>query len=91
VILQIAPGRERYHSHDDLIPPLDEELALLRLLGAEVWAITLNEDDMDQERGEEIRAALQEEHGLPVVRPLRGGTEELARIVTDRIRKGETP
>ncbi|MCZ6597516.1 MAG: DUF1611 domain-containing protein [Planctomycetota bacterium] len=84
VVLQHGPTREFFLGLEDLgcaIPPLREEIELIRLLGAEVWAVALNDEELDAERAEELRARHEEELGLPVVLPLRGGERVLADAV----------
>ena len=84
VILQHAPGRVHFEDYDDVgcvIPPLDEEIQLIRLLGAEVWAVTLNDQELAADRLEPTRARLEEELAIPVVHPLKGGMPRLVEIV----------
>ncbi len=94
VVLQHAPGRRFF---EDLqkwgyrVPPLHEEIQLIRLLGAEVWAVTLNGEGLAPAEEEETRSRLAEELDLPVLLPLRDGLEELAGVVADRLAsRGET-
>lgn len=85
VVLQHAPGRSKFHGHAHPIPPIEEELQLIRLLGAEVWALTLNEEGLDDGAAEAARVGLEARLGVPVFLPLRGGSELLARLVAERI------
>jgi uncharacterized NAD-dependent epimerase/dehydratase family protein len=88
VILQHAPAREFFDDLEELgrrIPPIGEEIDLIRLLGAEVWAVTLNEEGMTLEETHEARSRLAAELGIPVVLPLREDLWELAEIIRDRI------
>jgi uncharacterized NAD-dependent epimerase/dehydratase family protein len=71
VILQHAPARKFFKGHPGWeIPPIDEELELVRLYGARVLALALNGDRCvpaglaDEARRLEARLA------VPVVRPL---------------------
>lgn len=84
VILQHAPGREFVEDFEELelrIPPVQEEVELIRRYGAPTLAIALNGQGMN---GEELIAEqqrLREELGVPVIRPLEEGVEELAPVV----------
>ena len=86
VVLQHAPARRFFEDleHTGIqIPPVAQEVELIRLLGAEVWAVTLNEEGLDDPEG--TRARLAAELGLPVLRPLEEeGIAELAELVQHR-------
>jgi len=71
VILQHAPARHHFTDYEELdlkIPPLSEEVELIRLLGSEVWAIALNEEGLEDP--EASRERLADQVGIPVLRPL---------------------
>jgi len=88
VILQHAPDRrfhEGFESQGCEIRPLKEEIELIRILGAEVWALALNEAGMDETQAEERRAELEQYHGMPVVAPLRDGLDRLVDVVRKRL------
>ncbi len=88
VILQHAPAREYFEDFDHLgcvLPPLDEEIELIRLLGSEVWAVTLNDEGLEDGELEPTRARLEGELGLPVMHPLKGGMPRLVEIVRARL------
>lgn len=85
VILQHAPARTKFHGHAHPIPPIEEDLQLVRLLGGEVWALTINEEGLDAAAAEAARAELAARLAIPVFLPLRGGSELLARLVAARI------
>jgi uncharacterized NAD-dependent epimerase/dehydratase family protein len=94
VILQHAPARTYFDDLEELgyrIPPIEEELSLIRLLGAEVLAVTINEENLSAEEAEEARSHLATELGIPVVLPLREDLKELVGIVRRRIDSGGTP
>ena len=81
VILQHAPRREFFEDFEEIecrIPPLEEEIELVRLLGAKVWAITLFTRGMTREAARAEAAAIEDECQVPVVCPL---TDGVARIV----------
>jgi uncharacterized NAD-dependent epimerase/dehydratase family protein len=80
VILQHVPGRAYFEDLEEQrceIPPLEEEIRLIHLLGAEVLAVTLNTHGLDEVRAQEAQADLRERLGLPVVLPLLKGVGDL--------------
>jgi len=85
VVLQHAPARRYFESQDEIgsvIPPLREEIALIRLYGAEVLGITLNHQDLNEGDLEPARRRIEEETGLPTVYPLREGVGRLLPAIT---------
>ena len=90
VILQHAPGRPFFDDLEDLgcrIPPIEEEIELIGLLGAEVWAVTLNEEGME-DGPEKTRLHLAEKLGIPVVLPLRDDLSSLVEIIKTKTEMG---
>ena len=88
VILQHAPGRQFFEDLDAEgceSPALAEEILLIRLLGADVWAVSLNTAGLQPGQASEIQRQLSEELGLPIVLPLNDDAAELAKVVTARI------
>ncbi len=88
VILQHAPGRKYVEGYEELryeVPKVDEEVELIRLLGSQVWAVTLNDEGLEDDELEPTRARLEEELGLPVVHPLKGGMPRLVEIVRSHL------
>jgi uncharacterized NAD-dependent epimerase/dehydratase family protein len=80
-VLQHAPARRCYDGTEALgceIPPLAEEIELLRFYRAEVLGVALNTEGLAPEAARDTARALEAELGLPVVLPL---TEGVARIV----------
>jgi uncharacterized NAD-dependent epimerase/dehydratase family protein len=88
VILQHLPGRAVFidNARGQRIPPLEEEIQLIRLLGADVWAVTLNEEGLAPGQATVIRDELRERLGLPVVLPLSGGADEIAEWIASYAR-----
>ena len=87
VILQHAPARPFFDELEELgyrIPSVAEEIALIQLLGAEVLAVTINEESLTPRTAEEARSGLAEELGVPVVLPLRDDPGTLVEIVKSR-------
>ncbi len=88
VILQHAPRRRFFEDFEEFgcaIPPVAEEIDLIRLLGADVWAVTLFTKGMTPDEARAERARLADTLGLPVVLPLEDGADELVDVVRERI------
>ena len=90
VILQHAPARVYFEDLEDvgcLIPPLEKEIEIIRMLGAEVLAITLNEENMENSRMLNYQKQLEGKLSIPVNRPLKDGVEPLIPVISKFIRK----
>ncbi|MEP6995584.1 MAG: DUF1611 domain-containing protein [Acidobacteriota bacterium] len=88
VILQHAPGRAFYDGEEGLglkIPPIAEEVALIRALNARVLAVTLNGEGLSTDALIAEQGRLSVELGLPVVRPLEEGVAALLPAVGEFI------
>jgi uncharacterized NAD-dependent epimerase/dehydratase family protein len=82
VILQHAPGRACFRGREAWpLPPLEEEVALIRLYGAEVMAVTLSGEGLTPAALVQAQRSLHERLGLPVLRPLEEGVERLVRLL----------
>jgi uncharacterized NAD-dependent epimerase/dehydratase family protein len=80
VILQHAPGRiffEGFEEEGFRIPPIVEEIELIRLLGARTLGVALNGEGLTPEALEASRIALERDLDLPVALPLEEGVEAL--------------
>jgi len=91
VILQHAPARQFFDELEELgcrIPPIEEEIDFIGFLGAEVWAVTLSEENMVPEDSEDIRLRMAQKLGIPVVLPLRDDLGDLVEIIKNRIGPG---
>lgn len=89
VVLQHAPAREYFEDFEELgcvLPPLSEEIELIRLYGSEVWAVTLNDQGLETGQLEPTRARLEDELGLPVLHPLKGGMPRLVEVVRSHLK-----
>lgn len=76
VVLQHAPARTYYDGAEALgirIPPIAEEIALLRYYQAEVVGITLNTEGLSLEQARQHARALESQLQLPVVLPIQEG------------------
>ena len=86
VVLQHAPGRLYFEGTEEYqyrIPPIESEIALIRAYGAEVLAITVNEENLSDEAAENWRAETEAKLGTPVIRPLKEGVERLLPVVKE--------
>ncbi len=88
VILQHVPGREYFEGFEDRklrIPPLDDEIALIRSLGVSVWAVTVNPEGLSADAFAPIKAHLRERLSMPVVDPLTDGVDEIVTTILARM------
>ncbi len=86
VILQHAPARRFYEGLEELgltIPPVAEEIALLRIYGARTLAVTLNGERMTPEALRSEQRRLADGLGIPVICPLEDGVGELVPLVRE--------
>jgi uncharacterized NAD-dependent epimerase/dehydratase family protein len=84
VVLQHAPGRRYFEGFEReglRIPPVHEEIELIRLLGARTLALALNGKGMAPEALRESRAALEQSLKIPVVLPLEDGVGALVPVL----------
>ena len=91
VVLQHAPARVRFIDVEALSIPLPdprEEIEIIRLLGAEVFALTLNSEGLDEDAAETERRRLESEVGFPVALPLEQGTDRVAEVLCRRLGLG---
>ncbi len=89
VVLQHAPGREFFEGYEEerlRIPPLAEEIELVRLLGARTLAVALNGKGWTADRLRREGARLAGELGLPVALPLEDGVDGLVPAIRDFVR-----
>jgi len=88
VVLQHAPGRRYFDGTENLgceIPPLADEIALLRHYRAEVLAVSLNTVGLAEAEHERERARLERELGIPVVLPLQQGVGRIVDALLARL------
>lgn len=84
VVLQHAPGREFFEGCEELgirIPPLADEIDLVRRYGAEVLGVALNGERLSAEELRRRAAAFERELDLPISLPLDDGGEPLLEAV----------
>jgi len=80
VVLQHAPGRvffEGFEKEGFRIPPVAEEIELIRLLGARTLGLALNGEGLTPDALVASRKALERELEIPVALPLEEGVEAL--------------
>jgi len=90
VILQYAP-KQKYFLADDgrelwLIPPIEEELELIRLFGAQTLAVTLNSSRLTIKELYSEQKSLENSLGVPVVCPREDGMERVIPIIEEFIK-----
>ena len=80
VVLQHAPGRRCFDGLEEegcAIPPVEEEIALIRLLGARTLGIALNGEGLSADALRCERDRLEASLSIPVALPLEEGVERL--------------
>jgi uncharacterized NAD-dependent epimerase/dehydratase family protein len=84
VILQHAPGRKYFsgikHTHG-IIPPVEEEIELIRFYGARTLAVTLNEESWDDAKMRSYQDELAKKLNIPVIRPFKENIDTLLPII----------
>jgi uncharacterized NAD-dependent epimerase/dehydratase family protein len=91
VILVHAPVREIFDGSEELpgggwpMPPLSEELELIRLYGAETLAIAINAEGLDKEAAARHRASIERETGLPTFLPMGETLDGLVDRIVERV------
>ena len=87
VILQHAPKQKYYLTDEDRklwpMPPIEEELELISLYGAQTLAVTLNSSELTKTELQTEQKNLEETLGLPVVCPKEEGMERLVPVVLE--------
>lgn len=81
VILQIIPGRKYYEGFEAIkleIPPLEKEIELIKNLGANVIALTINNQNLTDEEETGLKIKLQKKFKIPCLNPL---TDKLDPII----------
>lgn len=83
-VLQHAPGRTWFdgcESIDKRIPPVDDEIALIRHYGSEVLGVCLSGEKLTPDQLIEERDALRATLDIPVVAPMIDGVESLVQPI----------
>lgn len=80
VILQHVPFRTYFEDLEKLecaLPTIEDEIALIKMYGAQTLAVTLNGEGGDEKNLMDHQQRLTDKLNLPVVRPLQEGVEGL--------------
>jgi len=89
VVLQHAPGRRFFEGFEEealAIPPIEEEMELVRVLGARVLALTLNGKGLSREALEAARDDLARRLRVPVALPLEEGVDALVPVLSEFVK-----
>jgi uncharacterized NAD-dependent epimerase/dehydratase family protein len=89
VVLQHAPERvffEGFEKEELRIPAIEQEIELIRLLGARTLALALNSHGLAPEHLRRERARLERELNLPVALPLEEGVDLLLPVIREFLR-----
>ena len=89
VVLQAMPSRKYYEGTEDNlmaeIPSVESEIALIKMYGSEVIAVTLNTHGLTLEEAREKQKILRGSLGISVVLPLEDGVGEVVEIIKRRV------
>ena len=85
--MQYAPKQKYYQTDDDQelwpMPPIEEELELIRLYGSQTLALTLNGSELTKSELQAEQKNLEKRLGLPVVCPKEEGMGRLVLVVKE--------
>lgn len=73
VILQHAPSRKYYNglsAYGKTIPPVEDEIALIKHLGVDTLAVTLNTQGLSESEARKAAAEIEDKTGVPAILPL---------------------
>ncbi len=90
VILHHVPSRTHFIDFETLgcaIPPIEDEINLIRMYGADTLAVTLSENEWDDQKMRTYQDQLAEKLSIPVIRPLTDGVEGLIPIILEFMNK----
>ena len=91
VVLQHAPTRTYFDDNPVLaspIPPLADEINLMKIYGAEVIAVTLNTQGLTLAQARQYQQQYEAELKIPVVLPLEDGVGRIVSLVSSMVRSG---
>lgn len=89
VVLQHDPARICYKDMDYYpakVATPAEEIALIKMYGAETVAITINTGQLEEDKARKIAAEYEAELGIPAVLPLEDGLERLVPVFENMIK-----
>ena len=84
VILQHAPFRTYYEELEKLgcrLPPVEDEINLIKMYGAQTLAVSLNGAGGTEEKLIRYQQVLAPKLGIPVIRPLQEGVADLLPVI----------
>lgn len=84
VILQHSPERVYYNGWEDLkleIPPIQQNINLVKSLGAEVLALTLNTKDIPYKKAKQYQMEHEHTWQIPVALPVEEGVDSLIPVL----------
>lgn len=87
-ILQHHPVREKYNNLERLPDTIADpmvDVVIIRMMGSDVWALTMNTSNMNDEQIKESQQNLSEKSGLPVISPLVDGMDDLVEVVKAKL------
>lgn len=90
IILQHIPFREYFEGFEPLcysLPSLESEIELIKLLGAETLAVTLNAEGGTEEQLISYQNKMNKKMNIPFVRPLSEGVDSLIPVIRKYILK----
>ncbi|TRX53013.1 DUF1611 domain-containing protein [Fulvivirga sp. M361] len=90
VILQHAPGRTYFNGLEKYgkpIPTIEEEIALIKMLGTDTICITLNSEGLTPKEAQNIKNKIEQELGIPTVLPLEEGMNRCAATIKQMMHK----
>lgn len=88
VILQHHPIRVKYSNLENFpanIPDALEDVDIIKMLGADTWALTLNTEGMNENDITKSKQDLSGRSGLPVVCPLEEGMGDIVEVVKGKL------
>ena len=89
VIIQYAPKQKYFLTDDERelwpIPPIEEELELIRLYGSKTLAVTLNSYNLTKTELHSVQKNLETRLGVPVICPKEDGMGQLLPVVKEFI------
>jgi uncharacterized NAD-dependent epimerase/dehydratase family protein len=91
VVLQHNPPRKQYKDmefYPAYIPEIKDEIALIKIYGAQTVALTVNTAKMKEADARDYAANKHKELGIPVVLPLEDGVQSLVPVFEEMIKKG---
>lgn len=93
VVLQHNPARKQYKDmeyYPAYIADPKDEIALIKMYGAETVALTINTAKMDQKDARDYAAKYEKDLGIPCILPLEDGVDQLIPVFKEMIEKSKS-